>query len=115
MLTKRCVSLYAGLAHLEALEMLSNQSEKRVNTLLSALPPNAVTAIKPVLLKVKENFEMGEEEDEEVEDQEFDLLVTGLLKDLSVGTTPDKLVKVWVYSLNTVKLLHYNFCGAHIS
>ena len=85
-----------GLAHLEALEMLSNQSEKRVNSMLAALPPQAISSIKPVLLKVKQNFEIGEEEEEdEVEEQEFEVLVTDLLKELNLGTTAHKLVKVW--------------------
>ena len=86
-------SLTPGLAHLEALEMLSNQSEKRVNSLLNALAPETITAVKPQLLKIKENFEIGEEE-EDVEEQDFVRLVTELFTSLGLGNTPAKLTKV---------------------
>lgn len=82
-----------GLAHLEALEMLSNQSEKRVSSLLNALPPETITSIKPQLLQIKENFEIGEEE-EEVEQQDFVRLVTDLFTNLSLGNSPAKLTMV---------------------
>ena len=83
-----------GLAHLEALEILSNQSEKKLNTLLTALPPDAIATVKPHLLKIKENFEMEEDTEEDVEEHEFVKLVTDLLGGLNVGTLPDKLTKV---------------------
>lgn len=84
---------FQGLAHLEALEMLSNQSEKRVSSLLNALPPETITSIKPQLLQIKENFEIGEE-DEEVEQQDFVRLVTDLFTNLSLGNSPVKLTTV---------------------
>lgn len=84
---------FAGLAHLEALEMLSNQSEKKVNALLNALPAETIAQLKPQLLEIKQNFEIDEDE-EEVTEQEFTLLVTELLKELNVGTTPNKILKV---------------------
>ena len=98
-------ALTPGLAHLEALEMLSNQSEKRVNSLLNALPPETITAVKPQLLKIKENFEIGEEE-EDVEEQDFVRLVTELFTSLGLGNTPAKLTKVslldWLPSCSPV-------------
>lgn len=84
---------FQGLAHLEALEMLSNQSEKRVNTLLQAIPPDDISKLKPLLLAIKQNFEIDDDEEEEVDEQEFELLVRDLLKQLNVGTTADKIVK----------------------
>ena len=82
-----------GLAHLEALEMLSNQSEKKVSSLLNALPPEIIAKIKPQLLEIKENFEISEEEDE-VEEQDFVKLVTDLFQSLSLGNSPAKLTVV---------------------
>ena len=74
--------------------MLSNQSEKRVSSLLNALPQEAITSVKPQLLKIKENFEIGEEEEEEVEEQDFVRLVTELFTSLGLGNTPAKLITV---------------------
>ena len=73
--------------------MLSNQSEKRVSSLLNALPQEAISGVKPQLLKIKENFEIGEE-DEEVEEQDFVRLVTELFTSLGLGNTPAKLTTV---------------------
>ena len=86
--------MLSGLAHLEALEMLSNTSEKKVSSLLNALPPEVISKVKPQLLEIKENFEINEEEEEEVEEQDFVKLVTGLFQSLSLGNTPAKLTLV---------------------
>ena len=85
--------MLSGLAHLEALEMLSNTSEKKVSSLLNALPPEIISKVKPQLLEIKENFEINDE-DEEVEEQDFVKLVTDLFQSLSLGNTPAKLTSV---------------------
>ena len=85
--------MLSGLAHLEALEMLSNTSEKKVSSLLNALPPEVISKVKPQLLEIKENFEINDEE-EEVEEQDFVKLVTDLFQSLSLGNTPAKLTSV---------------------
>ncbi|KAL4230102.1 hypothetical protein ACF0H5_010487 [Mactra antiquata] len=85
---------YQGLAHLEALEMLSNQCEKKVNVILNNLPAETIASIKPQLLLIKQNFEIDDDDDDDdVVQQEFDKLVTDILHNLNVGTTPDKLIK----------------------
>ncbi|XP_050417359.2 protein FAM114A2 [Patella vulgata] len=84
---------YQGLAHLEALEILSNQSEKRVQTLLHAMSEETIAEIKPELLQIKDIFEIDENDDEETE-HDFVKLVTDQLTELHLGTTPDKLNKV---------------------
>ena len=85
--------MLSGLAHLEALEMLSNTSEKKVSSLLNALPSEVISKVKPQLLEIKENFEINDEE-EEVEEQDFVKLVTDLFLSLSLGNTPAKLTSV---------------------
>lgn len=87
------ICITPGLAHLEALEMLSNQSEKRVSSLLNALPPETIAGVKPQLLEIKGNFEIGEE-DEEVEEQDFSRLVIELFTSLGLGNSPAKLTAV---------------------
>ncbi|XP_005105010.1 protein FAM114A2 [Aplysia californica] len=89
---------YQGIAHLEALEMLSNQSEKKVHSLLNSLASEDLTAIKPVLIAIKEAFEVNEDDDDDADlaakDQDFTSLVSQHLSELELGTAPDKLNKV---------------------
>ncbi|KAL5012397.1 hypothetical protein ScPMuIL_010948 [Solemya velum] len=84
---------YQGLAHLEALEILSNQSEKRVQSLLGAMPLEALDSIKQELITIKQVFELDEEEEDEGQEHNFVKLITDNLLDLHLGTTPDKLNK----------------------
>ncbi|KAK3099672.1 hypothetical protein FSP39_007841 [Pinctada imbricata] len=83
---------YQGLAHLEALEILSNQCEKRIQSLLSAMSEESLADIKSGLIDIKKVFEREEEEDDEVEqNQDFEKLVTEEISKLHLGTKPDKL------------------------
>lgn len=89
---------YPGLAHLEALEMLSNQCEKKVNILLNALSAEMISTVKPQLLLIKQNFEINDDDDDDdITEQQFDVLVTDLLTHLNIGTTADKLIKVYTF------------------
>jgi len=54
-----------GLAHLEALEILPNQCEKKVQTLLVSMPVETLSAIKADLVKIKQVFEWDENEDDD--------------------------------------------------
>ncbi|BFZ24495.1 hypothetical protein BsWGS_27534 [Bradybaena similaris] len=85
---------YQGIAHLEALEILSNQSEKKVHSLLNALSSGDLTEIKPTLISIKEAFEINEEDSDAVTEQDFSSLVSQCVSDLQLGTAPDKLNKV---------------------
>ncbi|XP_069130382.1 protein FAM114A2-like isoform X1 [Argopecten irradians] len=84
---------YQGLAHLEALEILANQCEKKVQTLLTSMPEDTLADIKSDLIMIKQVFERNEEdeEDEDPEDQDFVKLVTDNMSSLSLGTDPGKL------------------------
>ena len=57
--------LTEGIAHLEALEILSNQSEKKVHSLLNSLSSEDLAAIKPQLLNIKNAFELDDNEEDE--------------------------------------------------
>ncbi|XP_076446063.1 uncharacterized protein LOC143283702 isoform X2 [Babylonia areolata] len=88
-----------GLAHLEALEMLSNQSERKVQSLLSAMEEETLETIRLQLLDIKEIFqkaceEEAREQSEEETEHDFSKLVTENLTELHLGTAPDKLNKV---------------------
>lgn len=85
-----------GLAHLEALEMLSNRSERKVQALLSAMEDDLLETIRPQLMEIKDTFQQacGSEKEQEDTEHEFSKLVTENLSDLHLGTAPDKLNKV---------------------
>ncbi|XP_069023579.1 protein NOXP20 isoform X1 [Embiotoca jacksoni] len=111
---------YQGLSHLEALEILSNESEAKVQAFLSFLHEEEQEEVKKELIFIKEIFikqeeEEGEEEREEeggqtkdngelssqlhcstplsADGEEFVSVLTELLFELHVAATPDKLNK----------------------
>ncbi|KAM4584509.1 protein NOXP20 isoform 2-T3 [Odontesthes bonariensis] len=110
---------YQGLSHLEALEILSNESEAKVQAFLSSLAEEEQEEVKKELIFIKEIFiKQHEEEEEEGEEdggqtkdngdlssqihcpiplsadgEEFVSVLTELLFELHVAATPDKLNK----------------------
>ncbi|XP_022061761.2 protein NOXP20 isoform X2 [Acanthochromis polyacanthus] len=98
---------YQGLSHLEALEILSNESEARVQAFLSSLAEEEQEEVKKELIFIKEIFIKQEEEEEEegegeaggqtkdnaADGEEFVSVLTELLFELHVAATPDKLNK----------------------
>ncbi|KAG8014810.1 Protein NOXP20 [Nibea albiflora] len=102
---------YQGLSHLEALEILSNESEVKVQAFLSSLMEEEQEEVKKELIFIKDIFikrgeeeKEGEEEEEKEEGEgqtkdnaadgeEFVSVLTELLFELHVAATPDKLNK----------------------
>ncbi|XP_027138487.1 protein NOXP20 [Larimichthys crocea] len=101
---------YQGLSHLEALEILSNESEVKVQAFLSSLMEEEQEEVKKELIFIKDIFikrgeeeKEGEEEEEKEEEgqtkdnaadgEEFVSVLTELLFELHVAATPDKLNK----------------------
>ncbi|XP_068607097.1 protein NOXP20 [Brachionichthys hirsutus] len=98
---------HQGLAHLEALEILSNESELKVQAALSSLEEEELEQLKKELIYIKDIFLKREEEEAEtegggkandnaVENKEFGNVLTELLFELHVAATPDKLNKARV-------------------
>uniref|UniRef100_A0AAQ4PP89 Family with sequence similarity 114 member A1 n=1 Tax=Gasterosteus aculeatus aculeatus TaxID=481459 RepID=A0AAQ4PP89_GASAC len=100
---------YQGLPHLEALEILSNESEAKVQAFLSSLAEEELEEVKKELIFIKDIFMKQEEEEKEEEEgggrakdnaagggggEEFVNVLTELLFELHVAATPDKLNKV---------------------
>ncbi|XP_057187151.1 protein NOXP20 isoform X1 [Triplophysa rosa] len=114
---------YQGLSHLEALEILSNESEGRVQTFLSSLEGEELQVLKKELIEIKEIFIAHEEEEgnacsEENGDlysqiqcstplsadgEEFVSVLTELLFELHVAATPDKLNKARIKAHDWVR------------
>ncbi|XP_058526181.1 protein NOXP20 isoform X2 [Ochotona princeps] len=92
---------YQGLSHLEALEILSNESESKVQSFLASLDGEKLEVQKNDLICIKdifaakdlENEEAPEEPGAEEKGEEFARMLTELLFELHVAATPDKLNK----------------------
>ncbi|XP_034067646.1 protein NOXP20 isoform X2 [Gymnodraco acuticeps] len=81
---------YQGLSHLEALEILSNESEAKVQAFLSSLVEEEQDEVKKELIVIKNIFIKREEA---ADGEEFLSVLTELLFELHVAATPDKLNK----------------------
>ncbi|XP_056412701.1 protein NOXP20 isoform X2 [Hyla sarda] len=90
---------YQGLSHLEALEILSNESETKVQAYLSSLGDETLETLKADLIAIKDifllkDFDSEQESDTKGEEtEEFTHMLTELLFELHVAATPDKLSK----------------------
>ncbi|NXI47026.1 NXP20 protein, partial [Galbula dea] len=90
---------FQGLSHLEALEILSNESEAQIQSYLATLDGEQLESMKNDLIAIKEIFVPKESDDEVVEAQKADMgeefvsVLTELLFELHVAATPDKLNK----------------------
>ncbi|XP_054846653.1 protein NOXP20 [Eublepharis macularius] len=92
---------FQGLSHLEALEILSNESEAKIQSYLASLEleeletiKNGLIAIKAIFLSQESNNE-GDETKTVAADMgdEFVTKVTEMLFELHMAATPDKLNK----------------------
>ncbi|XP_077157808.1 protein NOXP20 isoform X4 [Paroedura picta] len=91
---------FQGLSHLEALEILSNESEAKVQSYLASLEgeeletaKNALIAIKAIFLPEESNNEDDKAKTAADMGDEFVTKLTELLFELHIAATPDKLNK----------------------
>ncbi|NXX41663.1 NXP20 protein, partial [Tricholaema leucomelas] len=89
---------FQGLSHLEALEILSNESEAKIQAYLATLDGEQLETVKNDLIAIKEVFVPKDSDDKVVQAQkdmgeEFVSMLTELLFELHVAATPDKLNK----------------------
>ncbi|NXS92053.1 F1142 protein, partial [Jacana jacana] len=101
---------FQGLSHLEALEMLSRESESKVKSVLNALSGEELHTLKGEMEQLKEAFSLPEffeeEEEEKKGDEEFTQEVTELFSELRICSKPDKLIRVrtsaheWIAQFN---------------
>ncbi|XP_014907619.1 protein FAM114A2 [Poecilia latipinna] len=99
---------FQGLSHLEALEILSRESESKVKSVLTTLSGDELIQLREELDQIKESFSMVEFDDEEVDDKkdedgtEFEKDLTSAVDGLSVSATTDKLIKACQNARSTV-------------
>uniref|UniRef100_H0X2C5 Family with sequence similarity 114 member A2 n=2 Tax=Otolemur garnettii TaxID=30611 RepID=H0X2C5_OTOGA len=88
---------FQGLSHLEALEMLSRESEIKVKSVLNSLSGEELETLKLELQQLKETFSLAEfcdeEEEEKKGDEDFTKEITELFSQLHVSSKPEKLAK----------------------
>ncbi|XP_073477247.1 protein FAM114A2 [Aquarana catesbeiana] len=85
---------YQGLSHLEALELLSKESEGKVKSILGALSGEELTKLKLDLESLKEVFsleEFDDEDDVEKGDEDFIQEFAVLFQGLHISMRPEKL------------------------
>ncbi|XP_035998693.1 protein FAM114A2 [Fundulus heteroclitus] len=99
---------FQGLSHLEALEMLSRESEAKVKSVLTTLSGEELVRLREELDQIKDSFSMVEFDDEEVDDKtdedgtEFEKELTSSVDGLSVSATADKLSKACRNARSTI-------------
>ncbi|XP_005376248.1 PREDICTED: protein FAM114A2 [Chinchilla lanigera] len=88
---------FQGLSHLEALEMLSQESEIKVKSVLNSLSGEELETLKLELEQLKEAFSLAEfcdeEEEERKGDEDFTKEITELFSQLRVSSKPEKLAR----------------------
>ncbi|XP_048399204.2 protein FAM114A2 isoform X1 [Stegostoma tigrinum] len=94
---------FQGLSHLEALEILSNESEVKVRSVLNALSGEDMEKLKEELTAIKEAFclvEFDEDEEENKGDDGSGFVkeLSELLSEMKIATTPDKLGQARKYA-----------------
>ncbi|KAM3831950.1 protein NOXP20 isoform 2-T4 [Vipera latastei] len=107
---------FQGLSHLEALEILSNESEVKVKSYLASLEGEELEAAKNVLIVIKAVFlsQDTENQDKEIKKgagDEFITTLTELLFELHVAATPDKLNKARKKAYVTLEAARLSACG----
>ncbi|EHB01922.1 Protein FAM114A2 [Heterocephalus glaber] len=102
---------FQGLSHLEALEMLSQESEIKVKSILNSLSGEERETLKLELEQLKEAFSLpefcDEEEEEKKGDEDFTKEITELFSHLHVSSKPEKLARTrntayeWIEAIPT--------------
>lgn len=99
---------FQGLSHLEALEILSRESEAKVKSVLTTLSGEELAKLREELQNIKEPFSLMEFDDELEDDtkgddgEDFVKELTDVLKRLQISTSADKLSKARKNAFNHI-------------
>ncbi|XP_042603879.1 protein FAM114A2-like isoform X1 [Cyprinus carpio] len=99
---------FQGLSHLEALEILSRESEAKVKSVLTTLSGEELAKLKQQLQDIKEPFSLMEFDDEVEDDakgddgEDFVKELTDVLERLQISTSADKLCKARKNAFNHI-------------
>ncbi|XP_056118176.1 protein FAM114A2 [Rhinichthys klamathensis goyatoka] len=99
---------FQGLSHLEALEILSRESEAKVKSVLTTLSGEELAKLREELQDIKEPFSLMEFDDEVEDDmkgddgEDFVKELTDVLERLQISTSADKLSKARKNAFNHI-------------
>lgn len=85
---------YQGLVHLEALEMLSKQSNMKIQQYLIELDTNDLTSVEETLEEIRELCDLDDENDEDKDNKDLKSRLENACHELSVDITYEKLYNV---------------------
>lgn len=86
---------YQGLVHIEALEMLSKQSNIKIQQHLNGLDINELNSVQKMLEEVEELCELGEDENnDETHEKDLKYKLKQAICDLGINITYDKLYEI---------------------
>lgn len=87
---------YQGLVHLEALEILSKQSNMKIQQYLIGLDANELTSVQETLEEIKQLCNLNDVDDEDDENnKDLKNKLENACHDLGVDITYEKLYSVW--------------------
>ncbi|XP_077052079.1 protein FAM114A2 [Siphateles boraxobius] len=99
---------FQGLSHLEALEILSRESEAKVKSVLNTLSGEELAKLREELQDIKEPFSLMEFDDDVEDDmkgddgEDFVKELTDVLERLQISTSADKLSKARKNAFNHI-------------
>jgi hypothetical protein len=88
---------YQGLVHLEALEMLSKQSNMKIQQYLIELDTNELTSAQETLEEIKELCDLGDEDGENKDNKDLKNKLENICHELGVDITCEKIYNVRTY------------------
>lgn len=98
---------YQGLVHLEALEILSKQSNMKIQQYLIELDANELTSVQETLEEIKQLCNLNDADDEDDKDnKDLKDRLENACRDLSVDITYEKLYNVWTETKNYLASTH---------
>ncbi|XP_073836622.1 protein FAM114A2 [Musca autumnalis] len=94
---------YCGLVHMEALEILSKESQLKIQTLKDSVSGKALEDLLETLNEVKELMEMedleGEPESEDYSGEELSVTLKEAIQDTELKITFDEITNLWSSAL----------------
>ncbi|KAL0116548.1 hypothetical protein PUN28_009892 [Cardiocondyla obscurior] len=97
---------YQGLVHLEALEMLSKQSNMKIQQYLLELNMNDLASVQETLEEIKELCDLGDEDDEDKDNKDLKNRLENSCSELGIDITYEKLYNVWTETENYLTSEH---------
>ncbi|XP_012171230.2 protein FAM114A2 [Bombus terrestris] len=97
---------YQGLVHIEALEMLSKQSNIKIQQHLNSLDTNELNSVEKMLEEVEELCALDDEYNDEIDEKDLKYKLQEACSDLGINITYEKLHEAFQDSKNYTNSPH---------